>query len=285
VRLLFDTIAAFQQKQGSLMAAGLAYYALISVSPLFVVGVAVIGSILGRAEARETIFARISAVFGAQAAGAVANMVMEPSVFSGGLTASLIAIAVLLYGSTRTFAALQSSLDVIWEVPPSTSIRTGIIQVIRARLIAFVMVLAIGLVMLITMTLETIGASVGRVIAEYTTFDPKLGSVGARIAAMLLRAGALFLVYLKLPSCKISWRDVWPAGLLAAILVSSGQMLIGLYVAFGGVRSAFGAAASLIVLLFGLYYTAFVVLLGGQFSKVYADRRGRSSALGAIPPA
>lgn len=256
------------------MAAGLAYYALISVSPLFVVGVAVVGSILGRAEAREAILERVSVVFGDQAAGAVADMVMEPNFFSGGVTASLIAIAVLFYGSTRTFAALQSSLDLIWEVPPSTSIRKGIIHVVRTRLIAFIMVLAIGLVMLITMTLETIGASVEQVIAEYSTFDPKLGSVGARIAAILLRAGALTLAYRELPSSKVSWRDVWPAGLLAAILVSSGQMLIGLYVSIGGARSAFGAAASIIVLLFALYYAAFVVLLGGQLSKVYADRRG-----------
>ncbi len=272
--MLFDTVAAFQRNQGSLMAAGLAYYALISVSPLFVVGVAVVGSILGLAEAREVILQRIGAVFGDQAAGAVADMVMEPNVFSGGVTASLIAIAVLLYGSTRTFAALQSSLNLIWEVPPSTSIRKGILHVIRTRLIAFIMVLAIGLVMLITMTLETIGAAVGQVISEYTTFDPKLGSIGARIAAMLLRAGALMLAYRELPLCKVSWRDVWPAGLLAAILVSSGQTLIGFYVSFGGVRSAFGAAASIIVLLFALYYAALVVLLGGQFSKVYADHRG-----------
>ena len=77
------------------MAAGLAYYALISVSPLFVVGVAAIGSILGRAEAREAILERVSVVLGEQAAGAVANMVMEPNVFSGGVMASLIAVVVL----------------------------------------------------------------------------------------------------------------------------------------------------------------------------------------------
>jgi membrane protein len=257
------------------MAAGLAYYALISVSPVFVVGVAVIGSILGRQEAREAILERVSAVLGDHAAGTVADLVMEPKVFSGGVMASLIAAAVLLYGSTRTFAALQSSLDIMWEVPPSTSIRKGILHVLRTRLLAFCMVLLIGVVMLITMTLETIGTSVGQIIEAYTTFNPRLGSVGARIATVIVRAGALTLVYRELPSCKVSWRDAWPAGLLAAILLSSGQMLIGLYVSLSGVKSAFGAAASVIVLLLSLYYAAFVVLLGGQFSKVYADHRAR----------
>ena len=104
----------------------------------------------------------------------------------------------------------------MWEVPPSTSIRKGILQVIRTRLLAFCMVLLIGVVMLITMTLETIGTSVGQIIKEYTTFNPTLGSVGARIASVLLRAGALTLVYRELPSCKVSWRNAWPAGLLAA---------------------------------------------------------------------
>lgn len=127
--------------------------------------------------------------------------------------------------------------------------------------------------MLFTMTLETVGASIGQILEEYTTFNPKLGSIGARIASVLLRAGALTLVYRELPSCRVSWRNAWPAGLLAAILISSGQMLIGLYVSLGSMRSAFGAAASVIVLLLSLYYAAFVVLLGGQFSKVYTDYR------------
>ena len=36
-RLAIDTFNAFQRNQASLMAAGLAYYMLISVSPVFVV--------------------------------------------------------------------------------------------------------------------------------------------------------------------------------------------------------------------------------------------------------
>ena len=45
-RIAFDTLAGFHKNQGSLMAAGLAYYLLISASPLLVIAGAVVSAIL-----------------------------------------------------------------------------------------------------------------------------------------------------------------------------------------------------------------------------------------------
>ena len=111
------------------MAAGLAYFLLISTSPLFVVAIAAISAVLGRQQAQMAVLDRISSALGPEAANTIDLMVRQVDISAGGLTASLIAVAVLLYGSTRAFAALQRSLDVIWEVPVVTSLRTGMIAV------------------------------------------------------------------------------------------------------------------------------------------------------------
>lgn len=272
-RLTFDAVAEFQDKRCSMMAAGLAYYTLISASPLLVVAIAIAGAVLGRKEAREVLLGRIDAMFGADTAETMAQLINDIGLFSGGVAASLVAAAVLFYGSTRAFAALQGSLDVIWEVPKSSSMRMGIMHILRSRLLAFVMVLAIGLVMLATMMLETVGSATEMLLERHAHLHLEFGSAPNQLVSVLVRALCLAAVYRGLPACTIAWSDVWPAGLLSAILLSFGHTLIGLYVAHSGVQSAYGAAGSVIVLLFSFYYAAFVVLFGAQFAKVYAAQR------------
>jgi membrane protein len=272
VRLVLDTVSAFQKNECSLMAAGLAYYGLISVSPVFVVGVAVLGVILGREEAQQAVLHRVGETLGTDAAETIAGLVRSFSVFSGGAIASLIAAGVLFYGATRVFAALQSSMEIIWEVPRTTSVGQGILHTVRSRLVAFAMVLMLGGVILATMLLETIGSTVEKGIEQYTALDPDFGSIGTRLAAVLVRALGLAVLYRTLPACKIAWRDVLPAGLLTAILLGVGHTLFGLYVSHSGIKSAYGAAGSIIVLLFSFYSAAFVVLFGAQFAKTYTAR-------------
>lgn len=278
-RLTLRAVAEFQDKRCSMLAAGLAYYALISASPLLIVAVAVAGSILGRDAAQQALLDRVGAMFGADAAEAVSQLMNDTSLFSGSATASLIAAAVLFFGATRTFAALQGSFDVIWEVPKSTSMRMGIIHILRSRLLAFVMVLSIGIVMLAAMMLETLGSTLEMLLERNTRFDPNLGSTANEVVSILVRATCLAAIYRGLPARTIAWRDVWLAGLLSAILLSFGHTLVGLYVAHSGVQSAYGAAGSIIVLLFAFYYAAFVVLLGAQFAKVYATERRNQHSL------
>lgn len=272
-RLVWSAVVEFQNNKGSLMAAGLAYFMLISASPLFVVAIAFAGLILGREEAQAVLLGRVGDVIGADAAENVASQLREVGFSSGRLVASLIATAVLFYGATRAFAALQQSLDAIWGVPVSTSIRRGLLQVVRSRLLAFVMVLALGLVMLATMMLETIGGTAEKLLERYTMIHPDLGSGTMRLASIALRGTCLAAVYKGLPACRVAWRDVWLAGLVTALMLSFGHTLIGWYVAHSGLKSAYGAAGSVIVLLFSFYYAAFIVLLGAQFSKVLATNR------------
>ena len=272
-RIAFDTIAGFHKNQGSLMAAGLAYYLLISASPLLVIAVAVVSAILGHRQAQNAVRDRIETVIGPDAAAWANELLQDVELFSGGLAATLIALAVLFYGSTRVFAALQGSLDVIWSCQPSTTIRRSILLVVRSRLIAFVMVVAVGVLMLTTLAIQTAGAEAQALLERYTPMAPRFGSIGNGIALFVVRTLCLAMVYRLLPSRKIAWRDVWPAALLAVVLLGFGHTLIRAYVAYGGVRSAYAAAGSFIVLLFSFYFAAFVVLLGAQFARVCSDHR------------
>jgi membrane protein len=272
-RIILDTIAGFHKNQGALMAAGLAYYLLISASPLLIIAVAVVSAILGQEQAQMAMHERLEGVVGPDAAASVSGLLQDVELFSGGMVASLIAIAALLYGSTRAFAALQGSFDVIWESQSSSTIRQGILLVVRSRLIAFLMVVAVGVLFLTTVAIQTAGAGLATWIERYLSVDREIWSIGNPVALLVVRTLALVAVYRWLPSRKIAWRDAWAAALLSVVLLRFGHLLIAAYVDYGGAYSAYTAAGSIIVLLFAFYFGAFVVLLGAQFAKAWSDHR------------
>ena len=95
----------------------------------------------------------------------------------------------------------------------------------------------------------------------------------------------LFAMMFKwLPDAEVSWRDVWLGAVLTALLFEAGKFLIGLYIGKQGLESTFGAAASLVVVLIWVYYSAQIVLMGAEFTRASAlrgrpaDRTGRADA-------
>jgi len=85
----------------------------------------------------------------------------------------------------------------------------------------------------------------------------------------------LFGVIFKfLPDVRIKWKDVKAGAFFTAILFMIGRFLIGFYIQTTGPESTYGAAASIIVLLLWVYYTAAILYLGASFTRAYADYNG-----------
>ena len=80
------------------------------------------------------------------------------------------------------------------------------------------------------------------------------------------------LLYMYVPDAEIGWRDVWPGGLITAVLFTLGKTAIGFYLGQASVGSAYGAAGSLVVLLVWVYYSALIMFFGAEFTHVWATR-------------
>ena len=85
--------------------------------------------------------------------------------------------------------------------------------------------------------------------------------------------GALFALLFKfLPDVELSWADVATGALVTAVLFAVGKEIIGFYLGRSSTASSYGAAASVVVLLLWVYYSSQIVLLGAEFTRLYADR-------------
>jgi len=97
------------------------------------------------------------------------------------------------------------------------------------------------------------------------------------------------MIYKLVPRVRIDWKDVWIGAATTSLLFTLGKFLIGAYIGRSGIASGFGAAASLVVVLVWVYYSAQIFLFGAEFTWAYAhkfgSRRGLAAEDGsAVPP-
>jgi membrane protein len=96
------------------------------------------------------------------------------------------------------------------------------------------------------------------------------------VVGSVVATSALFaLLFRFLPDVRLHWRDVMTGAFVTAVLFTIGQQLIGLYLGQSSVASSYGAAGSVMILLLWVYYSCQILLLGAEFTRVYAQRIGR----------
>jgi membrane protein len=82
------------------------------------------------------------------------------------------------------------------------------------------------------------------------------------------------MMYKLLPDVKVAWRDVWVGSFVTSVLFTLGKFLLGFYIGSSSVTSGYGAAGSVAVLLLWVYYSTQILLLGAEFTQIWAERFG-----------
>ena len=179
----------------------------------------------------------------------------------------------MLIGATTVFGQMQTALNTIWQVTPKPSKNT-VFVLLRKRLASLTIVLAIGFIMLVSLSL-----SVGiNAMAKYADqWLPFPGAVmrSLEIGISLLVISTLFAVIFRaLPDVRLRWRDVIPGAILTAILFTVGRSLIALYLGYTATASTFGAAGSVVLLLLWVNYSSLILLFGAAFGRAQLEARG-----------
>ena len=273
--LCSQSVQAWRDDYAPSMGAALAYYALFSLSPLLLIGLAVAGLVFPGQVASGAVAEQLSGVTGPAGAPAIQALLDTTRDPARSSIAAVVGTLLLLVGAMTVFGELQTALDRIWRVPTRPDEKTWW-RLLRARLGAFAMILASGALVLAWLAAGTWLAARGARPGTPALLHGLLQALEIGLGFVL--ASVLFAVIYKIvPSARIAWRDVWVGALVTAALFSAGKFLIVLYIGRSGVSSAFGAAGSLAALMVWLYWSAQIFLLGAEFTWVYAHRRGSRS--------
>jgi membrane protein len=170
------------------------------------------------------------------------------------------------------FVQLQDAFNTVWDVPPGK--QGGLLRTLLVRLEAVAMVIGVGFLLLLSMLISTALSAVGTFAAHYLPASGLVMQAIDYVVSFAVIAVLFALIFRHLPDADVQWRDVWPGAAITALLFILGQLGIGLYLGRSAVSSTYGAAGSLAIILLWVYYSAQILLLGAEFTQVYARHLG-----------
>jgi membrane protein len=273
--LFVDTAREWSDDQGSRLAAALAYYTTFSLAPLLVIVLAIAGLVGGRDAASSVLMRQVQDLFGVEGKEFIQSMIQNAAVKSTGVAASIIGMITLFLGALGTFNELQGALNRIWDVKPKPLTRWGarIKNFIFKRLLSFSMVLGIGFLLLVSLIVSAVIATMSDYFRGLPLAPEMILQLLNQLVSLAIITLLFALIFKYVPDIKISWRNVLPGALLTALLFTLGKYLIGLYLGKSNVGSTFGAAGSLALIMVWIYYSAQILFLGAEFTQVLDKKR------------
>ena len=248
----------------------MSFYGVLSLAPLLVLMVAVLGWWLDRAYIETSLIRQISGVIGEQGAMVVKQAIASSQTPSEGIAASLIAFVLLLSGATGVFAELQNAFEQLWRrgsgAAPAQKWWYG--ATLRLRGVAYVLVF--GFLLLVSLVVSTALGVASSWVGNFLPVAKFAGLINEGVSFAFCIA--LFCALMRLSAGpKPSLRYLIVGASVGALLFSVGKQLLALYLSTAAVVSAYGAAGSLVVVLLWIYFSSAVLLLSASVARAWCD--------------
>jgi len=274
IHLLRRTAVEWVEDKAPQLGAALAYYTVFSLAPLILVLLTIVGVLFRNdpAGAWSKITEQMGYFLDRSAVQVIQDIAQKASEPAKSVVATIIGIALAIFGASGVFGQLQDALNTIWGLKAKPG--AGIWKFLRARFLSFAMVGGICFLLLVSLVIE----SVLKGLSQYLQGSVPGGATAALCIYLIFDLVVVLLLFAMifkyLPDAKIHWRDVWVGAALTAFLFLAGKWALGFYLGSGAAGSAYGAASSLITLLLWIYYSSQILLFGAEFTQVYADEFG-----------
>jgi len=269
------TFAEWQLKQVSVLASSLAYYTIFSLAPLLIIVIAIVGILFGEEAAQGRIVEQLQSVIGREGAE-----VIETAIANTRLSTTdwrswqlWLNLGILVFGASNVFVQLQRALNRVWDVKPAPQFNFA--YFIRKRILSFAMVLVIAFLLLVSFVFSAVLSTVFSYLNDSVIVPSFFWQVVNFIISFGIITLLFALIYKVLPDVKVSFRDTAVGATVTAVLFVIGQFIFGIILGRTNLGSAYGVAGSLVVVITWVYYSAHILLIGAEFTQVYAKRYGR----------
>ena len=250
--------------------AALAYYSVFSLGPIIVIAIAVAGFFFGREAVSGQVASSIKDMLGATGAQAVQAMLADAGRPRAGIVATLLGFGALIFAAIGVVVQLKDALNTVWEVGETPG--HGTWHFIRNYVVSLAAVLALGFLLMVSLIVTAGLAAFGKYAA------PHVQEWLLHVVTILASVGIISLLFAMmfkwLPDADIDWYDVWLGAVVTAVLFELGKSAIGFYIGKQGLESAYGAAASIIVVLIWVYYSSQIILMGAEVTHAFAKHKG-----------
>ena len=268
-RLLRLTLRIYRERRGSLLAAATAFFGLLSASPLALISLSIVTPLVGQERARKELRRGLKLWLGPDWATVIGKSLETAKLDTGDTIATVLSVVVVTYGAARLFAQMRSALNQLWATPVVTIGFAITRHALRRKLVAFALVVLCGGALLVSVATRAMinfsESTLGAPHAFWKTLEHYL-SFGTALVFFML-------VYRYATEVRIAWADAIGGAIVSGVLFQIGRTLLTLYVGRAGLRSTFGAASSVVVLLLWIHYSANMFFLGAAFIGALREKR------------
>jgi membrane protein len=268
-------VSIFSARGARFLGAAVAFYALLSAAPLFVVVLHVVGAVFGKARAESALWDGLShwlAPEGLESLRAVTERLDRAEDSAG-----IVGLPLVVYGSTRLFRALRRALNQLWgidleavEAARSSAKKYGV-RYGGALLLTLLVAVLLACLVVVKGSFAVLGAlSRGAPPALLWALDAA-ASVGLTFVLFMV----LFRV---LPDTAVTWREAVVSATASTVLFALGSALVTLYVHHKRLGDLYAGASAIVVLVLWVYYSAQVFFLGACVGAALHEERRISAS-------
>ena len=267
-KFLKETYISWDKNDPWAKSAVIAYYALFSLPSLLMITVHFAGIFYGREAVQGRITSEIGGLIGQGSAEAIETMISNAALEDSSLITIIIGVGMLIFAATGVFFQLQKALNNIWSVRAKEE---GFMNMLKRRATSFGVVLAIGLLLLITLFISAAISALSNYVSDYYS---EASTVMVNVLNFLISQifiTALFAsIFTILPDVKIKWKTTILGAFLTSLLFLVGKYLIGFYFSQSNPASVYGAAGSVVLILLWVYYTCLILFFGAELTVNWA---------------
>ena len=276
--MLRESWREFWNDDAEQLGAALAYYAMFSIFPLLILTLAAVGFALryksAAINAQQQILQAAEQTFSPQFSETLRQTLEIIQAGAGAATGA--GLLALIIAASSVFQQLKNSFRKIWRVPksPQPSMHHYILNLIRARLLAAAMMLAIAPLLLISLAMTALTRQLARALSHLPVIGDVTGYLIGLGATLALNTLILALLFKYLPGIKIKWSDVLPGAALTALLWEVLKRFLTFYIAHSRYAGAYGIVGAMLVLMLWIYFSGQTLFFGAEFTEIYSRRYG-----------
>ena len=282
-RRLWLAHLGFQDHEGVLSAAGIAYYVALSFFPLLLVLVAGLGTVLVWTETGQEAQHELLTAIAHQASPDLAEQVGKSleAVKQKAPATGPIGFFALVISAIAIFAQLDAAFDRIWRLPadPHATWLDWVERLVFQRLKALGMLIGVGGFIILVMVTSMVWSGFEKSLEPQVQITPWFRWASSLWINLVLNLVAFTMIYRVVPKQVIRWRDAIRGGVLSALLWEAGRQALAAYLLHLNYPSAYGIIGSFIAVMLWAYYVALVVLFGAEYVRVISEERHEQKEL------
>lgn len=254
---------SFSSRNGSLLAAAVSFYSFLSLFPLLLVTVGVLGYVLRSPAHAEEMLTRFlgKVVIGTTAMDMVANVIHGRDAATG------IGLFLLVWSGMAAALILEQAINLVWDAP----LRRGYL---KRRGLALLILVLVGVLITVSFGVTALLRIMRQISPSYLSSFSILWSILGHLVAIIASIALFTVLYKILPNARVSFKAALAGGLFGGLLWEAAKQIFTFYVVnYASYTSVYGPLGGVILLMVWINYSSVIAVLGAGFASHWGARQ------------